>query len=412
MSELDIALAVIGAAVLSFGAFARLLDRWGLPEPLLFLALGVLLGPRVADFLRPSTWGDERTILEQATRLTLAVALMGVALRIPPGFLRRQWRSIALVLVLAMPFMALSSGLLVHLIAGLPLLTALLIGAVISPTDPVVASTIVTGDLAKKKLPDDLKHLLSSESGLNDGLAYLFVFLPILLATRSPSGALSHWLGQVLFREVLFAVALGLLFGLAAGHLLRWAEERELISDPSIHAYTTALALFSLAAAQLLGTDGILAVFLAGIGFDSVVSAGERLKEERVVEGIDRFFTLPSFLLLGLLLPWGDWVAFGWRGPALVVGVLLLRRLPLLLLLTGRVRTLPRLRDTLFLGWFGPLGIAALFYAGLALRQGGPPEVWTVTSGLVCASVVIHGLTAMPLTRLYGRARAERAPSG
>lgn len=408
MNELNSALAIVGLLVLVLGLFSRVLKRWGFPEPMLVLFAGIALGPHGTRTLLPSTWGDETTLLEQATRITLAIGLMGVALRIPPEFTRKEWRATAIVLILVMPFMTLASGLLVHLVVGIPLVMALLIGAVVAPTDPIVASTIVTGDLATQKLPDGLRRLLSSESGWNDGLAYLFVLLPVLLLTRSTEEALSHWFGRILFWEIGAALVLGTVIGLTSGRLLRWSEERKLIEDPSLDAYTIALALFTVAALGLIGSDGILAVFVAGLAFDHVVGAGERIEEERVVEGIDRFFTLPTFLLFGLILPWREWVSLGWRGPAIVVAVLLLRRLPLVLLLKGRVHLLPHARDVLFLGWFGPLGVAALFYVSLSLKRTGLQDVWTVTSLLVFSSLIAHGVTSMPFTRWYG-ARAKRS---
>jgi sodium/hydrogen antiporter len=403
MPQLDLALLVVGGTVLFLGAFSRLFKRWGLPDPLFALMLGFALGPVGADMLRPHEWGDWKTLLEQTMRLTLAIGLMGVALRIPDAYLRRQWRSVALVTGLAMLFAWAAASLLIHLLLGLPGWEALLVGAIVTPTDPVVASSIVTGPVATRDLPERLRHLISSESGFNDGLAQPFVLLPALVLMRPDGQALKQWLTHVIPWEIGGAVVLGALIGHGAGRLLMWAEERKLIEEPSIEAYTTALTLFTLSGIQLLGCNGVLAVFVAGLLFGHAVGAQERMKEERVVEGIDQLFTLPSFILLGLLAPVDEWLALGWSAVLLVCSVLLLRRLPLFVLLGGRLQGLPRLADGLFAGWFGPIGIAALFYASLALHRTELHVVWVVASLLVCASVAVHGLTATPFTRLYGR---------
>jgi sodium/hydrogen antiporter len=121
----------------------------------------VLLGPAVFGLLESAGWGSQETILEQATRLTLAISLMGVALRLPERFPCRSWRSLAVLLGLVMPLMWLTSSLLVYVILGVPLL----VEALITPTDLHVSSTIVTGDVAEKNLPDRLRHILSGESG-------------------------------------------------------------------------------------------------------------------------------------------------------------------------------------------------------------------------------------------------------
>lgn len=140
----------------------------------------------------------------------------------------------AVLLGLVMPLMWISSGLLAYLILGLSLPVAMLVGAVITPTDPVVASSIVTADAAKRNLPDRLRQVISAESGFNDGLAYPFVLLPILLLSRSPQDALTHWLIHTVFLEVGLAVVLGTLLGYATGKVLVWAAaERRPGTRPS-----------------------------------------------------------------------------------------------------------------------------------------------------------------------------------
>lgn len=403
MSELNVALATVGGLVLVIGLFSGSIRRGLFSGPLAALLVGVLLGPAALGLLDPAGWGSREAILEQAARLTLAISLMGVALRLPKREPLRGWRSLAVLLGLVMPLMWLASGLLVYLILGVPFLVALLVGAVVTPTDPVVSSTIVAGELAEGNLPDRVRHTLSGESGANDGLAYPFVLLPILLLSRPPGDALSHWLTHTLVWEVGAAVVFGALTGYGAGRLLEWAQGEGTMERTSFLAYTIALSLAVLGAAKLLGTDGVLAVFVAGLAFDAAVSEGDRAEEERVQEAANRFFILPVFVLLGMTIPWEGWMDLGWAGPLLASAVLLLRRLPAVLALRpllGRVRGT---RDALFLGWFGPVGVAALFYANLSVREAGVEEAWVVGSLVVCASVLVHGLSATPLTRLYGR---------
>jgi sodium/hydrogen antiporter len=113
---------------------------------------------------------------------------------------------------------------------------------------------------------------------------------------------------------------------------------------------------------------------------------------------------LPIFVLLGMALPWEGWLELGWGGLLLVVAVLLLRRLPAVLALRPLLGPLRgRAKDVLFLGWFGPIGAAALYYATFSFRETGIEEAWVVGSLVICASVVVHGRTATPLTKLYGR---------
>ena len=276
MDALNIALVTVGSVVLVVGLLSNPIRRSPVSTPMLALLAGVLLGPAVSGVLDPTEWGSRTTILEQATRLTLAVSLMGVALRLPEAFPLRRWRTLAVLLGIVMPLMWLASGLLVYLILGLPFLAALLVGAAITPTDPVVSSTIVTGEVAERNLPGRLRHTLAAESGFNDGLAYPFVLLCVLLLTRPPGEALSHWLTRTLLWEVGFALVFGTILGYGAGRLMEWAKRRDDAEESFFLVYTVALSLVVLGAAKLLGSDGILAVFVAGLGFDLAVGGDRR----------------------------------------------------------------------------------------------------------------------------------------
>ncbi len=405
MHELDIALVAVGGMVLVLGLLSESLNRTIFSTPLLAFVLGIVLGPAGLGLLDPKGWGDRATILEQAARLTLVIGLMGVALRLPPGFPHRNWPSLCVLLGLGMPLMWLSSSLLAYWVLDLPLMVALLLGAVVCPTDPIVATSIVTGRVAEENLSGHVRHTLSAESGFNDGLAYPIVFLPILFLTKPAGQVWQHWLGRTVVWEAGAAVLLGVVLGLGAGHILKWAEARRTIDQHSFLAFTLALTLFALGAATLLGTDGILAVFIAGIAFDRVANASERRLEERVQEAVNQFFTLPIFTLLGLMLPWEQWFQWGWRDLVFALAVLAFRRVPFVLVLKPLVPQLRDYKDALFVAWFGPIGVAALFYAMLAVRYTGNEVVWNMGSLLVCASLVTHGMTAAPMTKLYGRHR-------
>ncbi len=403
-SEINIALLTLGGLVLGLGLLSGWLkERLFLSDPLIALIVGVLLSPSVFGLIDLAHWGKPEMILEQGSRLAIAIQVMGVALRLPKAYPFTHWRILAVLLGLLMPLMWLISGLLVYLLLGLPLWVAMLVGAVITPTDPVVSTSVVTGKVAEQNLPERIRHSISAESGANDGLAYPFVLLPILILTKPPQEALLHWLTKTLLWEVGAAVVMGALIGYLAGRLLRWAETKQTLEKQSFLAYTVALSLAVLGLVRLLGSDGILAVFAAGIAFDMVVGGRDRSEEENVQEAVDRFFTLYIFVLLGLYLPWQQWFELGWKGVLLVVAILLLRRLPAVLLLRPLLGRLRGMQDALFLGWFGPIGVAALFYAFLSVRQAGVEEPWIIGSLVICASILVHGCTAVPLAKLYAK---------
>ncbi|MGQ9424373.1 cation:proton antiporter domain-containing protein [Gilvimarinus sp. F26214L] len=403
MREFNVGVLAVAGSALVLGLLSKPLKRYGVPDSVVLLLLGVALGPNGFALLRPESWGDPMAILEQVCRLALAVGLMGVALRLPKEYVRDNWRSVAVVLVFVMPFMWLTSSLVVGTIFGFSLGAALLVGAILTPTDPVVASAVVTGPVAEENLPAYLRHIISAESGANDGLAYLFAAVGIFMLTLTAEESLSINMLHVFLGKILGAIALGIAAGYLAGVALRKAEERNLIEQPSILMISTALALTVLAGVKLIGSDGILAVFAAGIAFDWQVDARERQQEARVTEGVDRFFTSPVFILLGLLLPVSEWLALGWSLCFATLGVLVFRRLPVMVVLAGRTRDLPTQPDALFAGWFGPIGVAALYYAIMAQHRTELPELWPLVSFAVVASIVVHGFSATPFSHLYRR---------
>ncbi|WP_104204437.1 cation:proton antiporter [Billgrantia saliphila] len=402
MQDLNLAMAVVGGLVLFVGLLSSPLDRSWLSAPLFAFLLGVMLGPEAADLLDPSAWGDSKKLLEETARITLGISLMGIALRLPPDYPFAHRRSLLALLAIGMPAMFLISAMLTHWVLGLPLLMALLVGGTVCATDPVVASSIVTGGVAKENLPESFRYLLSSESGANDGLAYPLVLLPILLLTTPTDDAWLDWFGRVWLWEVGGGVLAGIALGWAAGRALRWSEARGYLDQPSFLSITVALTIFVLGVGSLLGTNSILGVFVAGLAFDQEVGGKDRSEEDNVQEAVNIMLTLPVFVLFGLIAPWAEWWALGVEGLALVLLVLLLRRLPVILLLRP---WLPSLRDRpilLIMGWFGPIGVSALYYATLISSRTGYDIAWTAGSLIVMASIAVHGTTATPFANLYG----------
>ena len=406
MRDLNIALALIGGLTLLLSLTAGLFKSkvYLLSEPMVATFLGILIGPLVWDVLALERWADPQALLEQVARLTVALAVMGAALRLPRKYFQQHARSMAVLLGPGMLLMWIVSGLLIYWLLAWPFWVAMLAGAVVTPTDPVISGALVTGETAKKDIPARLRHSLSAESGANDGGAYPFVFLSILMLQHPPGEALAEWLTRTLLWEVLAAVAAGFAVGYAAGRVQRWSESRDYMEETSLLTLTVALTGVVLGATKLMGTDGILAVFAAGLAFNHVVGRQEEAEMANLQEAGTRLFTFPVFVFFGMALPWADWVELGWTGVAVAALILLLRRLPMTFALQPLLRPLQKMADALLYGWFGPIGIAALFYATLSVRETGEERVWVVGSLVIFSSILAHGMTATPFTKLYGRA--------
>jgi sodium/hydrogen antiporter len=399
LPELNTIIALIGGLVLLLGLFSRPLSCSSFPPVLLALVAGIAVGPAGLNLLDPARLARRSDIIEYAARVTLAIGLFGSALRIGPEYPRKSWRDVAVLVFLGMPMMWAVSTLLLHWVLGLPLLMALLVGAIITPTDPIAATPIVTGDLAEKHIPERVRNAISTESGANDGLAYPFVMFALLMLEKPSGEALQHWLTRTLLWEVLGATLIGLMMGYAGGKLLKFADERKSITGEWRLVYTVALALVTAGVGRIIATDEVLLVFAAGISYTQLLSEEEREEEDLGQEAVNRFFSIPIFMLLGMVIPWQGWVDLGWRGAVLAAAILALRRPPVLLLLRRGVRSVATMRETLFVGWFGPIAVAAIYYASIAERTLEDPVIWHIVSLVVCASVLAHSLTAAPFTR-------------
>ena len=285
---------------------------------------------------------------------------------------------------------------------GLNWIHAILIGAIITPTDPVVSSAIVGGKYAHKYLNNNIKSALTFESGINDGLAFPLVAIGWMLFEQYEMDW-SHWLVQEVGYKNVLAVLMGGAIGYLAGIILHRAHKANYMTKKTLLSFSVGLGFLVLTLLDLLHMNGIIGVFFAGLLFNSRIEEEEDLEEEKVQEAIERLFTIPVFFLLGLVLPWQEWLKMGWPLMLLVLAVLIFRRLPALILLKPALKQISRWPRVLLIGWFGPIGVAALFYAILSIQKTGYEDVFPITAAVITASVIIHGLTTLPASRLYSR---------
>ena len=400
---LDVLLVAVGVLGVLVAALSERIRRLPFSEPMLALGAGVVAGPVLLDVLPLAPLTVDHAPLHEGARALLAISVMGVALRYPFAAVRRQLRPVVILLLLAMPAMALVSAGLAAWLLGSALGVALLLGAATCPTDPVLASSVVTGRPAEHDVPERTRQVLSIESGANDGLALPFVLLAIAIAgplTAGQAAREASW-------QVGGAVVLGIVAGWVGGRSLRFGEAHGSTSHGPMLLFTVLLAMLVLGVSGVLHLDGVLAVFVAGLAVNLTTTGSERSAEVEIDEAVNRFAVLPMFLLLGATIPWATWHELGWAGIALAGAVLLLRRLPVLLALRRPLGL--SWSDAAFLGWFGPIGVSGIFYLTLAADRVAVPDTLLGAGSLVVvASTVVHGLTSTP-GRVLRRRTADDA---
>ncbi len=403
--DINVLLMAIGGTLLFLELTAGYLKFYlYMSEPIIATFIGILIGPHLLNLVDLRNFEYHNIFIEEIARLTLAVTLMGVAFRLPRNFIFENWKDLVVLICIVLPVMFIISGLLIYLIIGLPFLISLLIGAIVSPTDPVLASAIVTSETAQKYIPENLRNIISSESALNDALAFPFVMIPLLLLSFSPTETIGSLLVDVLLSGTVGAAIAGIILGFISAKIMLWITNKADIETPSLLSTTLALSFASLGAVKLLGSEGLLAVFVSGVMFNFIIQSEAEEKAEKIQEVIKRFIDLPIFIFLGMILPWNKWFQLGLPGIFLVICILLFRRLPSVLLFSRMIANIKTSKDALFAGWFGPIGVAALYYSTFSFKQTGYESIWVISSLIIFSSIIVHGITDSPFTKLYVKA--------
>lgn len=407
----NLAVLLGSGAALFLVSFSNRLQRWWLPLPLLALGWGALVGPGLG-WLNPSMIVHDDLLLREGTRLVLAVALMAIALRLPHGFWRRQGRFVAIVLGIGMPVMWLTASGVIALFTGYGAFTALLLGAIVTPTDPVVSSPIVTGPTARAHVPAWMRYGISAESGSNDGLGMLFVLLPIFLLKHGTGAeGWQHWVLHGVLKEIALAIAVGGACGWFADRMYSVMKRMDEVRSTAFLAFTLVFPVVILTLARLLHADGILAAFIAGVIYSRGESGADEAEEEETQEAVNKLMMVVFFAFVGIHLPVAEWGAeLGAVGMIGWTAVLLLRRIVPIVLIHRFLRPGMTGPETGFLAWFAPVGAAAVYYVKLSEHELHRTDLWIPVSFVIAVSVVLHGFTATPATLRFGRARHSGSP--
>nr|POF11557.1 na(+)/h(+) antiporter 1 [Quercus suber] len=364
--DFNIVCATLGGFITIFGLVSYLLkEKFYLGEALISTLAGVLFSPHATNFIKPLRYAnfneiDLETITLYFTRLVLGVQLVLAGVQLPSKYLQKEWKSLSLLLGPGMCLMWLSTSLLVWaLVPNINILFALAVGASVTPTDPVLSNSIVKGKFADKNVPPPLQKIIIAESGSNDGLGYPFLFLPLYLfkytstygiGVEGGAGkAMGLWFYETWAYTILLSVAYGAVVGWLAKELLHWAEERKYVDRESFLVF---------------------AITLAGNAFTWDDWFRLETKDDSLQPTIDMLLNVAIFMWFGAVCPWHSFVTNNvipiYRLIPLGILVLLLRRLPMVLTFHKKIHQIEEFRHALFVGFFGPIGVSAIFYLYIA----------------------------------------------
>ena len=398
MDEFEVTALVFGALLIGGALASGLTHRSFLSMTAVFVVAGFVLGDGGLEVLE---FDAESGFVVQLATVALVVILFRDGIEVEAEMLQREWRLPARKLILAMPITCVLIALVAHALTDLSWTESFLLGALLSPTDPVLSSSVVTNP----RVPRLVRHSLNLESGMNDGLA-----LPAVLAF---SAALAAGEDDFVWYEfVLQDVTLGFAFGIGMGFLASWLMPRGDDDIPahhkSLYALGVAFATYGVAVTQPLEGNGFIAVFVCAITLGIRRPDLGRHFEERA-DDIVEIVKLGIFVVFGALLTFGGLFEDGWAAVAIVVFTLVFARtIAIWVSLTGAgIDTATKA----FMAWFGPKGVATMTFSILVLGQpiAEGERIFNLAALVVFCSIIVHGLTDTPGSEWIATRRGEPA---
>lgn len=409
--------AALGLATLAAALLPRLLGRAPVSMPMVFLASGAVGFWALPGLPDPDPL-EHGTITEHLTEVCVIVSLMGagLALNRPLGW--RSWSTTWRLLGIAMPLSMLAVGVLGWAALGLGAAGALLLAAALAPTDPVLATEVQVSEPVTdgEAADDEARFALTSEAGLNDGLAFPFTYLAIAVSAAGAAATPGDWLPEWLLVDVAWRLGLGVLTGLGVGWLLGRVffsslGDRLNLTERAEGFVALAATFLAYGAAELVEGYGFVAVFVCACTVRTAERAhGYHGILHKFVEQIERLLTVAVVVLLGGAAARGLFDGLGWPDVALALVFLLVVRPVAGWLALTPGKTGPRERAVI--AFFGVRGVGTLYYVAYALEHAtfpGEQRLWGIAGLVVVGSIVVHGVGATPVMALLDRRRARAA---
>ena len=396
MSEYQI-LTVFAAFAFAYSLIATRLEKTPLNGALVYVAVGMLFGPQALGLIDLPIDGKG---VSRLAEIALAICLFTDSSNADLSVLHRVEAIPARLLLIGLPLTIALGLVLGRLIFGdLSVFEVALIATMLAPTDAALGKAVVTNPV----VPAKVRESLNVESGLNDGICVPVILLFIALAGGSVEASESAGLAMKLPLQVIgIGLATGLVLSVLCGFALRNCASRGWVSGTWLQMPIIALALFCFALAQWLGGSGFIASFVGGLTFGALT----KQHKERFLDAAEgaadavamaTWFTFGT-VILALLLSGFSWQVLVYA----LLSLTLVRMLPVFLCLIGKGF---RPDTLLFMGWFGPRGLASIVFVVMVIGEKlpGNTTIVAVVAWTIVLSIVLHGLSANPLAAKYGR---------
>lgn len=397
-----VTLTILGLVVLLTAWLPMVVRRLPLSLPIICLAIGAILAWSPFPVIPAFNPLENRAFTERMTEIVVIVALMGAGLKLDRPIGWRRWATTWRLLGIAMPLTIVVLAFFGSWILGLGAASALLFGAALAPTDPVLASEVQVGPprSGKEDEEDEVRFALTSEAGLNDGLSFPFVHLAIAIALAAKDGGelIAHWV----LIDVAWRLAAGVVLGWALGKLfgvLAFRMQARSLAKTQDGFVALGMAFVTYGVTQLVGGYGFVAVFLAAVAFRA--SERDNVFHQQLhdfAEQIERLLMMILLVCLGSIAASGRLsAAIDWRIVLVaMIAIVLVRPLIGWLSLIGS-RHPPG--QALVIAMFGVRGLGSIYYLAYASGQAdfeGIQTVWAAVFLIVVASILVHGIAVTP----------------
>ena len=382
---------VLTILVFCYAVFSGLVRRWYLAPALIFVVLGMVVGPSGLGVLEVGAGADGFTVLAQ---LALTVILFNQASRLDLRTVLRRGRLALRLLVIGIPVtIALGTLTAVLVLPVLPLWEAVCLAVIIAPTEVALIGAL----LEDRRIPERVRRALSVESGFYDGFALAALFAALALASEQTDHRPGRW-AWFAFRTELVSVAVGVVIGLIGALVITRSGGRGWMTDTWAQLATLALALVCFGLGERLHASGFVTAFAGGLAYAAVLAkSAERPAMTQVSDAAGELLELLVFALLGGFSVIPAWRDVGWR--VVLFAVLALFVVRIAAVAVACVRSGLSTPSTLFMGWFGPRGIGTLVLGVLVIDHGAIQQGSLIKQAVVVTvtiSLILHSL-ALPL---------------
>jgi sodium/hydrogen antiporter len=391
---------VLTALVLAYAVVSGLVRRWYVAPALIFVAFGMALGPSALGVVDvKSSDAASFTVLAQ---IALTVILFNQASRLDLGVALARGHLTVRLLAIGIPVtVALGTLTAAVLLPVLPVWEAVCLAVIVAPTEAALIDAV----LVDRRIPEQVRHALSAESGFYDGFALAALLAAVAVAAEHKHPEPARW-AWFAFRTEFVSVALGAVVGVIGTTVIVRSRAHGWMSPTWAQLATLALALVSFGAGEELHASGFVAAFAAGLAFATVSSVtGETVESTQVSDAVGELLELLVFAMFGAFAVITGWRDVGWRVVVFaIVAVFVVR---VVAVLVAMFRADVPVSDTLFMGWFGPRGIGTLVLGLLVIDKGVIEQRGVIAQAVVVTvtlSLVLHSLTAALSVRLAAKA--------